>query len=180
VRRDAAPSDDLGVGLVANARLLSAAADQKGVGPLFREFKAFIARGNVMDLAIAVVIGAAFGRVVTSLVSDVIMPPVGLLLAGLDFTNLFVALRGGPYPSLAAAKATGAPTVNYGIFINTVIDFVLVALVMFLIVRTVNRFREAPEPTPTTKPCPYCLSVVPLKASRCPQCTSDLTASAGT
>jgi large conductance mechanosensitive channel len=147
---------------------------------LFREFKAFIARGNVVDLAIAVVIGAAFGRVVSSLVGDVIMPPIGLLLAGLDFTNLFVPLRGGPYPSLAAAKAAGAPTINYGIFINTVIDFILVAFVMFLIVRLVNRARETPEPTPTTKPCPYCLSVIPIGATRCPQCTSDLGAAVGT
>jgi large conductance mechanosensitive channel len=147
---------------------------------MLREFKAFIARGNVMDLAIAVVIGAAFGRVVSSLVGDVIMPPIGLMLAGIDFTNLFVPLRGGSYPSLAAAKAAGAPTINYGIFINTVIDFVLVAFVMFLIVRTVNRLREAPEPTPTTKPCPYCYSVIPLKATRCPQCTSDLAGQAGT
>jgi len=147
---------------------------------MLREFKAFIARGNVMDLAIAVVIGAAFGRVVSSLVGDVIMPPIGLMLAGIDFTNLFVPLGGGSYPSLAAAKAAGAPTINYGIFINTVIDFVLVAFVMFLIVRTVNRLREAPEPTPTTKPCPYCYSVIPLKATRCPQCTSGLAGQAGT
>jgi large conductance mechanosensitive channel len=147
---------------------------------VFREFKAFIARGNVVDLAIAVVIGAAFGRVITSLVGDVIMPPVGLLFAGLDFTNLFISLRGGRYPSLAAAKAAGAPTINYGIFVSTVIDFVLVAFVMFLIVRIVNRLRQAPEPTPTTKPCPYCLSVVALKATRCPQCTSDLAGTPGT
>lgn len=143
---------------------------------MLREFKAFVARGNVMDLAIAVVIGAAFGRVITSLVGDIIMPPIGLLLAGLDFTNLFVSLRGGPYPSLAAAKAAGAPTINYGIFINNLIDFIIVAFVIFLIVLAINRMREAPEPTPTTKPCPYCLSVVPLKATRCPQCTSQLAA----
>lgn len=143
---------------------------------MLREFKAFVARGNVMDLAIAVVIGAAFGRVITSLVGDIIMPPIGLLLAGLDFANLFVSLRGGPYPSLAAAKAAGAPTINYGIFINTLIDFIIVAFVIFLIVMAINRMREAPEPTPTTKPCPYCLSVVPLKATRCPQCTSQLAA----
>ena len=147
---------------------------------MLREFKAFIARGNVVDLAIAVVIGAAFGRVVTSLVADVIMPPIGLLLAGVDFANLYIPLRGGPYPSLAAAKAAGAPTINYGTFMNTVIDFVLIAFVMFLIVRTVNRLREAPEATPTTKPCPYCYSVVPLKATRCPQCTSDLAGRSGT
>jgi large conductance mechanosensitive channel len=141
---------------------------------VIREFKAFVARGNMVDLAVAVVIGAAFGRVVSSLVGDIIMPPIGLLLAGVDFTNLFITLRGGPYPSLAAAKAAGAPTINYGIFINTLIDFIIVAFVIFLIVRAINRLRETPEPTPTTKPCPYCLSVIPLNATRCPQCTSNL------
>ena len=145
---------------------------------MLREFKAFVARGNVVDLAVAVVLGAAFGRVITSLVGDVVMPPIGLWVGGIDFTNLFVTLRGGPYPSLAAAKAAGAPTINYGVFINTLIDFVIVAFVIFLLVRAVNRLRQEPQATPTTKPCPYCLSVIPLKATRCPQCTSDLTAAA--
>jgi large conductance mechanosensitive channel len=140
------------------------------------EFRAFIARGNLVDLAIAVVIGTAFGRVITSLVNDIIMPPIGVLLGGVDFSGLFVTLRGGPYPSLAAAKAANAPTINYGVFLNTIIDFVIVALVMFLVVRTANRLRETPEPTPTTRPCPYCLSVIALKATRCPYCTSDLAA----
>ena len=143
---------------------------------MLKEFRAFIARGSVVDLAIAVVIGAALGRVITSLVGDIMMPPIGLLANGIDFANLFVPLRGGPYPSLAAAKAAGAPTINYGVFIGTVIDFVLVAFVMFLVIRTVNRLHTEPLPAPTGKPCPYCFSVIPLKATRCPQCTSDLAA----
>jgi len=141
-----------------------------------KESKALIARGTVVDLAIAVTVGAAFGRVVTSLVNDVIMPPIGFLIGGLDFTNLFITLRGGPYASLAAAKAAGAPTVHYGVFINNIVDFLIVSATLFLIIRLVNRAHHAPEPSPTTKPCPYCLSVIPLRATRCPACTSGVAA----
>jgi large conductance mechanosensitive channel len=143
---------------------------------MIREFKEFAMRGSMLDLAIGIVLGAAFGRIITSVVNDILMPPIGLMLGGLDFANLFIALKGGPYPSVAAAKAAGAPTINYGIFLNTVVDFVLVAAVLFLVVKQVNRMRRQPDATPTTKPCPFCLSTVPLKAVRCPYCTSDLKA----
>jgi large conductance mechanosensitive channel len=143
---------------------------------MLKEFKTFIMRGNVLDLAIGIVIGVAFGRIVTSFVNDLLMPPIGLLLGRIDFSNLFIALRGGPYPSLAAAKAAGAPTLNYGLFLNTVIDFLIVAFVIFLIVRMVNRMAAHPEPTPTTKPCPYCFTTIPAQAVRCPNCTSELKA----
>jgi large conductance mechanosensitive channel len=143
---------------------------------MLKEFKEFAMRGSLLDLAMGIVLGAAFGRIVTSFVSDILMPPIGLLLGGLDFASLFISLRGGPYPSVAAAKAAGAPTINYGIFLNTVIDFVIVASVLFLVVRQVNRMRREPEATSTTKPCPYCLSTIPLGAVRCPYCTSELKA----
>lgn len=143
---------------------------------MLKEFKEFAMRGSMLDLAIGIVLGAAFGRIITSLVNDILMPPIGLLLGGLDFTSLFISLRGGPYASIAAAKAAGAPTINYGIFLNAVIDFVIVAFVLFLVVRQVNRMRRDPEPTATTKPCPFCVSTIPLGAVRCPQCTSDLKA----
>lgn len=141
---------------------------------MIREFKEFAMRGSMLDLAIGIVLGAAFGRIITSVVNDILMPPIGLMLGGLDFASLFIALKGGPYPSVAAAKAAGAPTINYGMFLNTVVDFVLVAAVLFLVVKQVNRMRRQPDATPTTKPCPFCLSTVPLKAVRCPYCTSDL------
>ncbi len=143
---------------------------------MIREFKEFAMRGSMLDLAIGIVLGAAFGRIITSVVNDILMPPIGLMLGGLDFANLFIALKGGPYPSVAAAKAAGAPTINYGVFVNTVVDFVLVAAVLFLVVKQVNRMRRPPDVTPATKPCPFCLSTVPLKAVRCPYCTSDLKA----
>ncbi len=143
---------------------------------MLKEFRTFAMRGSLLDLAIGIVLGTAFGRIVSSFVADMLMPPIGLLLGGLDFANLFVTLRGGPYPTVAAAKAAGAPTINYGIFLDTVVDFVIVAFVMFLVVRQVNRLQRQPEVTPTTKPCPFCLSTVPLKAVRCPHCTSDLKA----
>jgi large conductance mechanosensitive channel len=143
---------------------------------MIREFKEFAMRGSMLDLAIGIVLGASFGRIITSVVNDILMPPIGLMLGGLDFANLFIALKGGPYPSVAAAKAAGAPTINYGIFLNTVVDFVLVAAVLFLVIRQVNRLQRRPDVTPTTKPCPFCLSTVPLKAVRCPYCTSDLKA----
>ncbi len=142
---------------------------------MLREFRTFVMRGNALDLAIGIVIGAAFGRIVSSLVNDIIMPPIGLLLHGIDFTNLFLVLRGGPYASLAAAKAAGAPTVNYGVFINTVIDFIIVAFVIFLLVRQINRMHRAPEAAPT-RPCPYCLSAIPREAVRCAYCTSEVKA----
>jgi large conductance mechanosensitive channel len=143
---------------------------------MLNEFKAFALRGNVVDLAVGLVIGAAFGKIVTSLVNDILMPPIGLLLGRVDFSNLFLNLSGHSYASLAEAKAAGAPTINVGLFLNTVIDFVIVALAIFLVVRFINRLHQAPPATPTTKACPYCVSVIPLQASRCPQCTSDLQA----
>jgi large conductance mechanosensitive channel len=149
---------------------------------MLKEFREFIMRGNVVDMAIGVIIGAAFGTIVKSLVDDMLMPAVGLLLGGTDFSNLFAVLKNGnppgPYAALAAAKAAGAVTVNYGIFLNNVITFVIVAFAVFLLVRAINRLRrkEAPAPAPaTTKECPYCASAIPLKASRCPQCTSQVT-----
>jgi large conductance mechanosensitive channel len=143
---------------------------------MWQEFKAFIMRGNVVDLAVGIIIGAAFGRIVSSLVNDLIMPPIGLLLGRVDFSNLFLNLSGQPYATLAEAKAAGAPTVNYGVFLNTVIDFLIVALAIFLVIRLINRLHQAPPATSTTKACPYCISVIPLNASRCPQCTSELQA----
>jgi large conductance mechanosensitive channel len=146
---------------------------------MLEEFKKFMMRGNVLDLAVAVVIGAAFGAIVTSFVNDVLMPPIGLLLGRVDFSNLFVNLSGQSYPSVAAAKAAGAATLNYGLFINAIINFLIVALVIFLLLRQVNRFliKPAPSAAPTTKECLYCLSTIPLRARRCPHCTSELAVS---
>ncbi len=141
---------------------------------MWKEFKAFIMRGNVVDLAIGIIIGTAFGKIVTSLVNDIIMPPIGLLLGRMDFSNLFINLSGQPYATLAAAKEAGAATINYGAFINTVIDFLIVAVVIFLLVRAVNRLRRQPEAAPTTKECPYCCTAISIKATRCPNCTSQL------
>lgn len=143
---------------------------------MLKEFREFAMRGNLLDMAIGIVIGAAFGRIISSLVSDIVMPPIGLALGGFDVANLFVTLKGGPFPTVAAAKAAGAPTINYGIFINTIIDFVIVAFVIFLLIRQINRMRRQSETTPTTKSCPYCVSTIPLKAVRCPNCTSELKA----
>jgi large conductance mechanosensitive channel len=144
---------------------------------MLKEFREFIARGSVLDLAIGVIIGAAFGKIVTSLVDDIIMPPIGLLLGRVDFTNLFIDLSGQGYPSLEAAKAAGAPTINYGIFINSLIQFVIIAFVLFLIIRQANRLKRAEEaPSPTTKSCPFCQETIPLKATRCGHCTSELAA----
>jgi large conductance mechanosensitive channel len=143
---------------------------------MLSEFRAFLMRGNVVDLAVAVIVGAAFGAVVTSLVNDILMPPIGLVLGRVNFADMFASLSGQSYPSLAAAKAAGAPTLNYGVFINTIINFVIIAFVVFLLVRTVNRMATRPEaaPAPTTKECAFCASMIPLKARRCPQCTSEL------
>lgn len=144
---------------------------------MFKDFKAFLMRGNVLDLAIAVIIGAAFGAVVTSFVNDLLMPPIGRMLGGVNFADLFVSLSGQSYPTLAAAKAAGAPTLNYGAFINTVINFVIVAFVVFMLVRGINRMTAKPAAAgpATTKECPFCASQISIKARRCPQCTSDLT-----
>ncbi|MDR3722761.1 MAG: large-conductance mechanosensitive channel protein MscL [Candidatus Acidoferrales bacterium] len=145
---------------------------------MLKEFKAFAMRGNVLDMAVGIIIGAAFGRIITSFVSDVIMPPIGLLLGKVDFSSLFLNISGTSYATLAQAKAAGAATINYGVFLNTVLDFLIVALVIFLLVRQVNRWNK-PEPAaaPTTKECPYCVSAIPLKATRCPNCTSEVRAS---
>ncbi len=142
---------------------------------MLKEFRAFISRGSVIDLAVGVIIGGAFGKIVSSLVSDVIMPPIGLLLNGVDFSNLFVSLNGQSYATLAAAQSAGAPTINYGSFINNIIDFLIVAFAVFLMVKAVNKLKRAPAPAPpSTKECPFCLTAVPLKATRCPACTSEL------
>lgn len=144
---------------------------------MWKEFKAFIMRGNVIDLAVAVVIGGAFGAIVTSFVQDIIMPPIGLLLGKVDFSNLFISLDGQEYASLVAAKEAGAATLNYGLFINTLINFIIIALAIFLVIRAINRLtmKKAEAPAePTTKDCPYCATAIPIKASRCPNCTSQL------
>lgn len=144
---------------------------------MIQEFKKFALRGNVVDLAVGFIMGTAFGRITTSLVNDVIMPPIGLLLGNVDFNNLYVNLSGKTYASLAEAQAAGAPTINYGAFINTIINFIIIALVMFLMVRTMNRLerkKEAPALAPTTKECPFCGTTIPIKATRCPNCTSQL------
>jgi len=142
---------------------------------MLKEFREFVMRGNVLDLAIAVIIGGAFGKIVTSFVNDVIMPPIGLLLGGVDFTNLFIALDGNLYESLDAAKAAGAATINYGVFLNTVIDFIIVAFIIFLIIKSANKMKKsAPAAEPTTKECPHCFTTIPIKATRCPNCTSQL------
>ena len=142
---------------------------------MLKEFREFIMRGSVVDLAVGVIIGGAFGKIVSSLVSDIIMPPIGLLLNGMDFTNLFVSLTGQPYDTLAEAQAAGAPTLNYGNFINAIIDFLIIALVIFLLIRAINRLqRPAPAAEATTRECPHCFSTIAIKATRCPNCTSQL------
>ena len=144
---------------------------------MLKEFKAFAMRGNVLDMAIGIIIGAAFGKIVSSFVADILMPPIGLLLGRIDFASLFINLSGQVFPTVAAAKAAGAPTINYGIFISTVIDFIIVAFVIFLLIRQVNRMKKPEAPAaPTTKDCPYCLSEIPIKAARCAHCTSDVKA----
>jgi len=151
---------------------------------MFKDFKEFAMRGNVVDMAVGIVIGAAFGTIVKSFVDDVLMPPIGLLLGNVDFSNLFLTLKegakaAGPYASLAAAKAAGAVTLNLGVFINTVISFLIVAFAVFLVVKGMNKMqREAPPPPADTKECPYCFTTIPIQASRCPHCTSQLVAEA--
>ena len=144
---------------------------------MFKEFKEFAMRGNVLDMAVGIIIGAAFGKIVSSFVADVLMPPIGLLLGKVDFSNLFINLSGQSYPSVDAAKAAGAATLNYGMFLNTVVDFLIVAFAIFLLIKQVNRFmakKEEPPAAPTTKECPRCLSQIPIKATRCAHCTSDI------
>jgi large conductance mechanosensitive channel len=147
---------------------------------MFKEFKTFIMRGNVMDMAIGIIIGTAFGKIVSSVVTDVIMPPIGLLMGGIDFSNLFINLTPSK-PSvntLAEAKTNGLVTINYGLFVNTVLDFIIVAFVIFILIKQINRLKktELTPVTPSTKECVYCYSVIPIKAVRCPQCTSELKA----
>jgi len=142
---------------------------------MLKEFKEFAMRGNVMDLAIGVIIGGAFGKIVSSFVVDVIMPLIGLLLGNINFANLFVNLGPEKYETLVAAQEAGAPTLNYGIFINAIVDFLIVALVIFLVVKAINKMKKpAPVPAPTTKKCPFCFTEIPLEAKRCPNCTSQL------
>ena len=144
---------------------------------MLKEFKEFAMRGNVVDMAVGIIIGAAFGKIITSLVNDVIMPPIGLLLGKVNFNDLFLSLDGKSYASLAAAKAASAPTLNYGAFINNVLDFLIVAFAVFLLVRQMNRLMPAaPAAAPTTKDCSFCASPIPIKAVRCPNCTSQLAA----
>jgi large conductance mechanosensitive channel len=145
---------------------------------MLKEFKGFAMKGSVIDLAIGVIIGAAFGKIITSLVNDIIMPPIGLLIGNINFQDLFVALNGVKYASLADAQAAGAPTLNYGIFINNILDFILVAFVIFLLVRQINRMKREPKvetAKPPSKECPYCFTEIPIPATRCPHCTSELT-----
>ena len=142
---------------------------------MLKEFKEFVIKGNVIDLAVGIIIGIAFGAIVTSLVNDIIMPPIGLLLGKINFSDLFINLSGTAYPSLKAAKDAGAATINYGVFLNAVINFIIVAFVVFLLVKQVNRMKKEPAPAePNTKECKFCLSTIPLKATRCPHCTSQL------
>ena len=146
---------------------------------MLKEFREFVMRGNVLDMAVGIIMGAAFGKIVSVFVSDVLMPPIGRLLGSVDFSNLFINLSDKPVNTLAEAKAAGAATINYGLFFNTVIDFLIVAFAIFLLIRQVNRLKRQPAPAPavpTTKDCPYCLSGIAIKATRCPHCTSDLKA----
>jgi large conductance mechanosensitive channel len=141
---------------------------------MLQDFKAFISRGNVVDLAVGVIIGGAFGKITSSLVADVIMPPIGLVLGKVDFSNLFLDVSGHGYPNLAAAKAAGAPTINYGLFLNTVIDFVIVAFAVFLLVQWAQKLMPKPAAVVATKECPRCCEAIAIKATRCPKCTSEL------
>ncbi|MBZ0170275.1 large conductance mechanosensitive channel protein MscL [Candidatus Methylomirabilis lanthanidiphila] len=144
---------------------------------MLKEFKEFAMRGNVLDMAIGIIIGAAFGKIISSFVSDILMPPVGLLVGKVDFSSLFVDLSGNAHPTLAAAKAAGAATINYGVFLNTVLDFLIVAFAVFLLIRQINRMTREPEAAPvapTTKTCPHCFSTIHLEATRCAHCTSAI------
>ena len=142
---------------------------------MWKAFRAFLMRGNVMDLAVGVILGAAFGKITTSLVNDVLMPPLGMLLGRVDFSNLYISLSRTQYPSLAAAKAAGAPVISYGLFINTIVEFVIVAFALFLLLQAMERLKRKQEEKPAdTRECPYCTREVPVRAVRCPECTSQL------
>ena len=144
---------------------------------MFKEFKEFAMRGNVMDMAIGIIIGGAFGKIVASFVKDVLMPPIGMLMGGVDFSNLFMTLGDGEYATLAEAQEAGAATINYGVFLGTVLDFIIIAFAIFIMIKQMNRLQkeeEAPPAEPTTKDCPACLSTVPIKATRCAHCTGQL------
>ena len=149
---------------------------------MVKEFREFAVKGNVVDMAVGIIIGAAFGTIVKSLVADILMPPIGLLLGNVDFSNLFIVIKqgaeiAGPYATLADATSAGAVTLNYGVFINTIISFVIVALAIFILVKNINRLKRAEEvkpSAPTTKECPFCFSAIPIKAVKCPHCTSDV------
>jgi large conductance mechanosensitive channel len=139
---------------------------------ILKEFRDFAARGNVIDLAVGVIIGLAFGKIVASLVADIVMPPIGMVLGGVDFGNMFIALNGAQYATLEEAKKAAAPTINYGVFINTVLEFLIVAFVLFLLVRQINRLKEPAAPETPMRDCPFCVSKIPVKATKCAQCTS--------
>ena len=144
---------------------------------MLKEFKEFTLHGNVIDLAVGVIIGSAFGKIISSLVTDIIMPPIGMLLNGVNFGNLYIPLDGKSYQALADAQAAGAPTLNYGLFINNIIDFIIVTFVIFLMIRTINRAKKQPDPAatePTGKDCPFCFTSISVQATRCPHCTSQL------
>ena len=142
---------------------------------MIKEFKEFIMRGNVLDMAVGIIIGGAFGKIVSSFVNDILMPPLGLLMGKINFADLFINLSGKAYPTVAAAKAAGAPTINYGLFINSIIDFLIVAFAIYLMIVQVNRLKKKPEEAPpATKECPFCISAIPIKAVRCPHCTSNI------
>lgn len=141
---------------------------------MLKEFKEFAMRGNVLDMAVGIIIGAAFGKIITSFVSDILMPPIGLLLGNVDFSGLFINLSGQTFATLAEAKKAGIATINYGLFLNTVLDFLIVAFAIFLLIKQVNKLNRQPAAAPTTKDCPYCLSAIPIPAVRCAHCTSQL------
>ena len=143
---------------------------------ILKDFKEFAVKGNMIDMAVGIIIGVAFGKIISSLVSDVLMPPIGFLLGKMDFSNLFINLSGEYYPSLVAAKEAGISTINYGLFLNNVIDFIIIALVVFLLIRQINKLKrkEEKEIKPATKKCPYCFSAIPKEAIRCPSCTSEI------
>jgi large conductance mechanosensitive channel len=171
------PAQQRGTSLKRRAAVSPANSQHSRRTAMLKEFKEFAMKGNVLDLAVGFIIGAAFGKIVTSLVSDIIMPPIGLILGKVDFSSLFLNLSGKSYSSLAEAKAAGAATLNYGIFLNNIVDFLIVAFAVFLLVRMVNRWNKpAPAAAPSTKECPYCASAIPLKATRCPNCTSEIRA----
>jgi len=144
---------------------------------MWKEFKEFIMRGNVMDMAVGIVVGAAFGKIITSFVNDVLMPPIGLLFGKVDFANLFITLSNQSFATLEEAKKAGVVTIKYGLFINTIVDFIIVALAIFLVIRQINRMKRQPAPeAATTRECPFCLSKISIKATRCPNCTSEIKA----